>query len=496
MYAAALIPCCLAVPLLGAALILASRRRPRLSDAWALLTPALLLLPVAALYPAAAGGAYPSWSLGEPLAGLAIAFRVEPLGWLFAAVSSLLWLPTAIYSVGYAHGKGLPRQPVFHACFAAALASAVGIAFSANLLTLFLCYELLTLTTYPLVTHQRTPEARRAGRSYLVYLLGSSMGLMLLAILWIWQLTGRLDFVPGGILAGQPETVTAPLFLLFVFGIGKAALIPVHRWLPQAMVAPTPVSALLHAVAVVKAGGFALLKIALFTFGPAQLDGSMAAELLIYIASASIVIGAVIALKCDHLKQRLAYSTISQLAYIALGAALAGSVGWVGGGLHIATHAFGKITLFFCAGAILLAGGQTRVSELSGLGRRMPLTMAAFLIGSLSIIGLPPTGGMWSKWFLLLGSLETGYYVPVAAMAISSLLSVYYLLTVPVRAFLLAPAAGANLAAVGRAPLPCRIGIAAAAGGCILLFFLPQPLYELLHGMWETAARATAGAAG
>jgi len=278
------------------------------------------------------------------------------------------------------------------------------------------------------------------------------------------------------------------LYALFLFGIGKAALMPLHRWLPAAMVAPTPVSALLHAVAVVKVGVFSVLKVSVYVFGPELLASSGAGTALGYVAATTILLGSLVAMRQDNLKRRLAYSTVSQLSYIVLGATLANAWGIVGGGLHIVMHAFGKITLFFCAGAILVAAHKTEVSELRGLGRRMPLTMTAFLIGSLSIIGLPPLGGVWSKWYLLLGTLEAGQLLLLAVLMVSSLLNVAYLLPIPVRAFFARADAEAEHAhgaehdeGMREAPWPSVAALLLTAGGCVLLFLFPGPLVRLLE---------------
>ena len=477
MSGAALIACCLTVPLAAAVAILAGARRPRWCEACALIAPPLLALAVVALASLeAAPGAAPHWIVAEPIEGLSLAFRAEPLGLLFALVASLLWIPTSWYCIGYARGHALRHRPRFYACFALALASTQAIALSANLLTLFVFYELLTLSTYPLVAHAGDDRARRAGRIYLAYLLGTSLGLQLPAILWTWQLAGTLEFAAGGILDEPP----AALWLLFVFGVGKAALMPVHRWLPAAMVAPTPVSALLHAVAVVKSGAFAILKIGLLIFGPETMAAMATADWAVYIAAATIVLASVAALRSDNLKERLAYSTVAQLAYIVLGAALAGDAAIRGAGAHIATHACGKITLFFCAGTILLASGYSRVSELNGLGRRMPLAMTAFFIGSLSVIGLPPAAGLWSKWWLLQGAVQAEHYVALAALAASSLLSVYYLLAIPARAFFLPPAQDASDRG-GREPAACKLALAVTAAACIVLFFVPWGFAGFVH---------------
>jgi multicomponent Na+:H+ antiporter subunit D len=377
-------------------------------------------------------------------------------------------------------GNNEPRQTPFYMCFAVAIASTLGIAFSANLFTLFLFYEVLTLSTYPLVTHKGDDNARAGGRTYLLILLGTSMVLLLPAIIATAMIAGTLDFTPGGILAGKTDKTTVAILLaLFMFGIGKAALMPMHRWLPAAMVAPTPVSALLHAVAVVKAGVFTAMKVVIYIFGIDLLAGTGANEWLIWVAAASLLAGSLVAMTKDNLKARLAYSTVSQLAYVVLGASLATGWGVIGGSMHIAMHAVGKITLFFCAGAIYTAAHKTEVSELTGLGRAMPFTFMAFLIGSLSIIGLPPFGGLWGKWYIALGALEAGQLLIVAILMISSLLNIAYLLPIPFKAFF-GESQGRKSDGIKEAPLPCLIAIGLTSFGCLILFFFPGPILELL----------------
>ena len=477
-----LIEAAILVPTVGAVLIGLAGRHPDLREAITLITSVTLFVIVAKLYLSLNAGVLSVLELLEVLPGLSLAFAVEPLGMLFALVASFLWIVTSIYSIGYMRGHHEQNQTRFYVCFALALASVMGLTFSANMFTLFIFYELITLITYPLVTHSGTDEAKRSGRLYLGYLLGTSIGLQLLAIVWTWTITGTLDFTEGGILAGKTtDIVVTVLFALYVFGIGKAALMPFHRWLPAAMVAPTPVSALLHAVAVVKAGVFTVLKVTLYIFGIDLLATTGANEWLIYMAAATILIASIIAMSKDDLKARLAYSTVSQLAYIVLGAMLASSLGIIGSGMHIAMHAFGKITLFFCAGAILVATHKTDISQMRGLGRTMPLTMMAFLIGSLSVIGLPPMGGLWSKWFLVMGTLETQHYIPLLVLLISSLLNVAYLLPIPIRGFLSEPETTSN--GIHEAPLPCLIAMAITSMGCLALFFYPQPVYELMQSI-------------
>ncbi len=426
----------------------------------------------------------PELILAEPFPGLALKLSPEPLGILFALVASFLWPVTATYAIGYMRGHGEVNQTRFFACFALSIAATMGIAMAANMLTLFVFYELLTLATFPLVTHPGTPVAKRAGRVYLGILMGTSVAFLLLATIWTYHLTGTLDFTRGGLFAeGEDKTMLSILLLLFVFGTGKAALMPFHRWLPAAMVAPTPVSALLHAVAVVKAGVFTVLKIAVYIFGIDTIADLSGAQVLSYFAAFTVLSASIVAMRKDNLKARLAYSTISQLAYIVLGAMVGTSTGIIGGSMHIAMHAFGKITLFFCAGAILVASHRTRISQLDGLGRRMPFTMTAFTIGALSIIGLPPMGGTWSKWMLVQGTLDASAWTLMAVLLVSSLLNISYLLVVPMRAFFAKPVANPNdhhgSNGIKEAPLPSLIAIGITSVGCLALFFFPDGLYGL-----------------
>ena len=444
-------------------------------------------------------GERPQLELFEVLPGVSLAFHVEPLGMVYALVASGLWIITSLYAIGYMRGHNEQHQTRFFTCFAVAIAAALGIAFARNLFTLFLFYEILTFSTFPLVTHHGTEAAKRAGRIYLGILVSTSVGLLLLAVIFTYQLTGSVEFVQGGFLAGHADgpTVTA-LLALYAFGTGKAALMPFHRWLPAAMVAPTPVSALLHAVAVVKAGVFSVLKVVVYVFGIDLLREGGHSQWLMVAASVTILLASAVALTKDNLKARLAYSTISQLSYIVLGAAFATASGIIGGGLHIVAHAVGKITLFFCAGAIYVGAHKTQVSQLNGLGRRMPFTLGAFLVGSLSIIGLPPMGGSWSKWYLALGAAQGEDFLFIGVLMLSSLLSIAYLMPVILRAFFYPPdpedhghghpgpqdgtepSHGHAAGGIQEAPLLCVIPLCLAAVGCIVLFFTSDHVVQLL----------------
>ena len=465
-------------PLVGALAVLLTDRWPNLREAVSLIAGGALIAQVMTLVSPVLAGESPSALLVTPVPGVPLALQIEPLGLLFALIAAVLWVATTVYAIGYMRGHGEQHQTRFYAFFAIAISATMGVALAQNLFTLFLFYELLTLSTYPLVTHAGTDEAKRGGRVYLGILMGTSMGFLLLAVIWTWHLAGTTGFQPGGILAGKTSPlVVGVLYALFAFGIGKAALMPFHRWLPAAMVAPTPVSALLHAVAVVKAGVFAILKITIYIFGLDLLSGTGAATPILWVATITIIGASLIALRQDNLKRRLAYSTISQLSYVVLGAVLANAAGIAGAAVHIATHAVGKITLFFCAGAILVAAHKTRVSELDGLGRQMPITMGAFLIASLSIAGLPPMAGLWGKWYLSLGALDAGYGVLVGVLMVSTLLNIAYLLPIPLRAFF---ARGADPGGQWHeAPLPCLVAICFTTIACVALFFFPEPVYRL-----------------
>lgn len=470
-----------AVPLVGAALIAAAHRKPDLREAVTLATSVALFVLVVSLAPEVLAGGRPAARLAEVMPGIELAFAVEPLGMLFALIASGLWIVTSVYSIGYMRGNDEQHQTRYYVCFAGALAAAMGIAFAGNLFTLFLFYETLTLVTYPLVTHHGTDEARRAGRLYLALLVGSSIVFLLIAIVWTWQVAGTIDFVRGGILSGKVSNTTMGMLLaLYVFGIGKAAVMPVHRWLPAAMVAPVPVSALLHAVAVVKAGAFAVVKVVVYVFGVETIAGMTSVDWLPFVAGFTIIAASIVALRSDNLKRRLAYSTVSQLSYVVLAAALLTPLSIVGAALHIAAHALGKITLFFCAGAIYTASHMTEVSQLNGIGRRMPWTMGAFAIGSLSMIGLPPAVGFVSKWYILSGAMATGQWGAVAVLVAGTLLSAGYLLPIVYRAFFLSPApAGGHHQAHGEAPLTMVVAVSASAFGTVALFFYPEALLAL-----------------
>ncbi|MCO5122808.1 MAG: monovalent cation/H+ antiporter subunit D family protein [Rhizobacter sp.] len=486
MGADALVLAALLVPLAGALLISLCGAAPNLREGVTLATAGLLFYCVASLLPLVLAGQQPALALIEMMPGLAIAFRVEPLGMLFALIASGLWIVNSIYSIGYMRANGEAKQTRFYVCFALAIAATMGIACAGNLFTLFVFYEVLTLVTYPLVTHAGTDAARAGGRVYLGLLMGTSMVLLLPALILVWSLTGTTDFTPGGVLAGKLSgPALGGVLALMMFGIGKAALMPFHRWLPAAMVAPTPVSALLHAVAVVKAGVFSIVKVIVYIYGVDELATATNADWLLWIAGFTIIAASVVALRADNLKRRLAYSTVSQLAYVVLAMAILAPLSIVGAVMHIAAHALGKITLFFAAGAIYTAAHKTEVSQLDGIGRRMPWTMGAFAVGVLSMIGLPPAAGFISKWYMLSGAMATEHWLAVSVIIASTLLNAGYFAPIVYRAFFVAPPAGdhaghsdhsdhSSHAAHGEAPWPMVVALVATAAGTIALFFMPE----------------------
>ncbi|MEO1475818.1 MAG: proton-conducting transporter membrane subunit [Pseudomonadota bacterium] len=398
-------------------------------------------------------------------------------------VASGLWIVNSFYSIGYMRGNRERNQTRFYICFAIALFGVMGVAMAGNLFTLFVFYEVLSLATFPLVAHKGDANALRGARIYLMTLLGTSIGLFLVAIVWTYTIAGSLDFVQGGLLNGQVGTgVGGVLLILFAFGIGKAALMPIHFWLPNAMVAPTPVSALLHAVAVVKAGVFSVLKVAIYIFGQDLLNAMPATEWILGIACFTIIVASLIAITKDNLKARLAYSTVAQLAYVTTGAMLADPAGWLGGAIQIVAHASGKITLFMCAGAIYVATGLANISDMRGLGRRMPIVFIAFFIGALSIIGIPPLAGDWAKYELMQGAADADKSYVVAVLIISSLLNVAYLLPIPILALM--PPPGTPEPAPFKRPEGAPFFTVAApvftAGLCFVLFFTVGYLGEFL----------------
>ena len=461
--------------------ILMSGKHPNIREGWSFLAAFIKFSLVIYMATWVLTGHQFFFELWSILPGISIAFKVDSFGILFALVASSLWIVTTVYSIGYMRSLKEHDQTRFFACFALALSATLGVAFSANLLTLYIFYEILSLSTYPLVTHHQDEEAKNGGRKYLSYLLGGSIGLALPAMLICYALTGTLDFTSGGIFMGVELGRLLPiLVLMFLFGFGKAGLMPLHSWLPGAMVAPTPVSSLLHAVAVVKVGVFSIARVITGIFGADVLVAGNMVPVICYIAGFTVIMSSLIALNQDNLKRLLAFSTIGQLAYIILALGLASELAWTGAKTHIVMHAFAKITLFFCAGAIYVATGKKYISQITGIGKRMPFTMIAFTIGAMGIIGFPLTGGLISKFYMLLGAL-TAKQIPIMIIyLVSSFLNVCYFFPIIFKAFFAEDPKFKG--PIKEAPLFCVFPPVVTAICTILLFIKPD-IFLRLAGM-------------
>ncbi len=428
------------VSLIGAGFIIANRDNPNKREACSLITALAKFLLVVSMIPGILAGNTYSFTLFTFLEEVSFSLKVDALGITFATVASTLWLITSFYSIGYMRPTKEHAQTRFYACFAVTLSMTMGVAFSANLVTLYLFYEMLTLITYPLVSHKQTEVAYAGANKYLFYLLGTSKAFLLAGMILTYAVAGTLDFQHGGLFpAGVNSTVLVIIYFLLLFGVGKAAIMPFHAWLPAAMVAPTPVSALLHAVAVVNTGVFSVLRIIFHVFGVDLMQSLHLGTVTVVLASFTILMSSLFAMTRDNLKARLAYSTVSQLSYIVLGGALLSVSGMTGGIIHIANHAFSKITLFYAAGSIYVITHKTDISQMKGIGRQLPLTMAAFTIGALSMIGVPPVSGFTSKWYLALGSIQSDQIPVLIVLLTSTLLNAGYFLPIVYNAFFKAP---------------------------------------------------------
>ena len=379
-----------------------------------------------------------SYELRLPLIpGVELLLNGDPLSALFTTLSAILWLLTTIYAVGYLENS--PNRSHFFGYFSLCVTVTIGIALAGNLVTFLLFYEMLTLSTYPLIIHRGTKEALRAGRNYLIYTLGGG-ALFLFGVVWLQSVTGPVDFNMNGFPHHYLESSGSSLqaiFFLLILGVGvKAALVPVHGWLPQAMAAPAPVSALLHAVAVVKAGAFGIIRIVLDVYGVENLAELKVLPWLSSAAIVTIIYGSLRAMTQDNLKKRLAYSTVSQVSYIALGISMAPHpLAIIGGIVHLVHQGLMKITLFFCAGNLAETYGIHRVSKMNGVARRMPLTMLSFTICALGMIGIPPMVGFVSKWYLALGGIGSNQWWVAAVLVLSALLNAAYFLPPLIKAW-------------------------------------------------------------
>jgi multicomponent Na+:H+ antiporter subunit D len=471
--------------LAGAVLVMLSGRKPNVRESWSLIAAVTMFGIIASMIttvaPAPLGaGKTIIYQIFSILPGVSVTLRVDAFSMVFAVVASFLWILAVFYSAGYMRGLHEHAQTRFNACFALSLFGAVGVAFSDNLFTLYLFYEIVSICTYPLVAHHQDEESYEGAKKYIVYLTTTAKGLVLPAMILIYVLTGTLDFadnIHSGIFSGEESsTLVTVLYVFCILGFAKNGIMPFHNWLPGAMVAPTPVSALLHAVAVVKVGVFCTTRVMLYVFGVDTMQALSLGIPTAYFVSFTILTASIIALSKDNLKARLAYSTVSQLSYIVLGVALLTTPAIQGGLIHIANHAFAKITLFFCAGAIYVATHKKNISEMSGLGRSMPFTFAAFAIASLSMIGAPPVAGFVTKWQLLVGTMqmESHYLGILLVLMASTLLNVAYFAPITYKAFFGKRPANEPYEGIREAPLAMVVPIMVAALISVVIGIYPD----------------------
>ncbi len=474
-------------PLVGAGLVMATGKRPNVRETCSFVAAATLFVITASLIPAVHAGQKLHFTLFQLLPGLSVSLRADALSMVFAVSASFLWVVTVFYSAGYMRGLHEHEQTRFNTCFALALFGAIGCAFSDNLLTLYLFYEIVSICTYPLVAHHQDEESYESGKKYLTYLTGTAKGLILPAMVLIYVLTGNLDFannINSGILPAEANRwVVTALYACCILGFAKNAVMPFHNWLPSAMVAPTPVSALLHAVAVVKVGVFSTVRVMLYVFGVDRMNALNLGLPTAYFVSITIVVASIIALSKDNLKARLAYSTISQLSYVILGVALLTRPGIEGGLVHIANHAFSKITLFFCAGAIYVATHKKDISEMNGLGRVMPFTFGAFALASLSMIGAPPVAGFVSKWYLLNGAFDAGSIGILIVLLASTLLNAAYFVPVVYNGFFGQPSRADAERKFSEAHPSLVIPLSITAAISVIIGLFPGFFMRLVHAV-------------
>jgi multicomponent Na+:H+ antiporter subunit D len=465
-------------------LISLSGKKPNLREFWSIAGSILTFLSVAAMVPVIFNGDRIVYTLSSIAPGISLNFRVDALSLIFGIVSSFLWIFATIYNIGYMRSLDEHAQTRYYTCFAIAILGAQGVSFSGSLFSLYLFYEIITIFTYPLVAHHQDEEGYGGAKKYIVYLMGTSKGLLLPATILTYVFTGTLDFaddITSGIFSKGTDAIWVTVtYGLFLFGFAKAAIMPLHNWLPSAMVAPTPVSALLHAVAVVKAGVFCISRVMLSVFGLDLLQSLNLGLYTAYLVSFTILVASIIALTKDDLKARLAYSTVSQLSYIVLGVALLDPAGVLGGIIHIVNHGFSKITLFFCAGAIYVATHKKKISDMEGIGRAMPFTMGAFAIASLSMIGVPPVAGFVTKWYLLNGALSIHNIPILIVLMVSTILNAGYFAPITFKAFFQGRKGGWSRAEIKEAPLTMVVPIVLAALISVVIGIFPQFFVQLI----------------
>jgi multicomponent Na+:H+ antiporter subunit D len=490
--------CC---PLTAAFLILASRKHPNLREGWTMLAAVAQFLIILSLVfdIRELDGGVIEYYLFTILPGVDFGFKIDAFGLIFAITSGSLWILVSSYSIGYMRSLHEHAQTRYYFCFALAILGAEGVAMSANLLTMFIFYEVLTVSTYPLVAHDQTDEALFGGRKYLAYLLTAGV-FFLAAVLLTYSFVGTTDFRNGGILSADAASAPALVVLFFFFMLGfiKAAWMPFHSWLPTAMVAPTPVSALLHAVAVVKAGVFCIVRVVCYIYGVDLMSHLGLAIPLATIAGFTMLTASLFAIAQDNLKRRLAYSTISQLSYIIFGVSLLTPMGIQGAMLHIPFHGFMKITLFMCAGSIMVASGKKNISEMGGIGRIMPFTMFAFTIGALGMAGAPPVCGFVSKWYMCVGTLQADKLVLLAVLLISSLLDIIYFFPIIYTAFFGKPkdvtASVHEWKPKIKESSPFMVAPLVITAICSIIFCIPNPVSEVVLSLARIAVTSLGGA--
>lgn len=469
------------VSILAVFLIVAARKMPNVRESWSIIAGVVTFLIILSMLPVVLKGGVVEFTAFTVLPGIDFKLRADALGMFFALTASFLWIITTAYSIGYMRAEKEHAQTRYFACFAIAVSSAIGVALSANLFTLYLFYEILSISTYALVAHHEDKSAWEGSRKYVFYLLGLSKTFLLAAIVMTYMITGTMDFSPGGIFTpDMPAFLVILCYLFFIIGLAKAGMMPFHNWLPSAMVAPTPVSGLLHAVAVVKVGVFSVVRIIMHVFGLDVMAAFGLGVATALLASFTILTASIIALTKDDLKARLAYSTISQLSYIILGVALLTPSGVMGGILHIVNHAFSKITLFFCAGSIYVSSHIKKISQLDGIGRKMPITMAAFTIGAFSMIGVPVAAGFTSKWYIAVGSLEAKSLAILMVLIASTVLNAAYFLPIVFRAFFKEPSTDASFQNIKESPLFVVVPLSLTALLSIVLGVWPNFFVELI----------------
>ena len=479
----------LLAPLTGAGLVMLNKRRPNVREACSFIAAAVMFGVVGSLIRPVLNGQSLVCHLFTILPGVSITLRADAFSMVFALVASFLWIVTVAYSMGYMRGLHEHAQTRFNACFALALFGAIGCAFADNLFTLYLFYEIVSITTYPLVAHHQDQEGYEGARKYLVYLTATAKALVLPAMILTYVLCGTLDFSTNmhtGIFpAGTSRILVTVTYVCLILGFAKNGIMPFHGWLPGAMVAPTPVSALLHAVAVVKVGVFSTTRVMLYVFGVNTMDAFNLGIPTAYFVSFTILAASLIALSKDNLKARLAYSTVSQLSYVILGVALLTPAGIEGGLVHIANHAFSKITLFFCAGAIYVASHRKNISEMGGLGKAMPWTFAAFAVAALSMIGAPPVAGFVTKWYLLVGSMEAHQIGIMVVLLASTILNAAYFAPVVYHAYFGKPLPGESHEGVREAAPAMLVPILITVTLSVVVGIYPDFFINLIKGAMQ-----------